>query len=334
MNLNLSVLTSFCATGLKPLLSTNSGWPIEKTPYVELYAFMKEDIQWVFNANGNESTLEILNPDISDPAEAAARISAAFSNQKIIALTSFLPEIMGSDSVALLAEQALIFLVDIVAQLRALNHPVAVLELVAGSATTGVFIGNPNEDPALAPRSYTLMRIDETEAMGTFLKRTKRLAHHAADKDVTLAIELEPGPLFLIKTLESLRNFCSLLDYAGTPSQKDYIGFNLDIPHWAFLSGITTRDLRNARNSNVARRIVHTHISDHSKGHFCDRPPSSDPQRLQDYLEWIEFVGELGDTKRAGNLKHSRAISLELECCSSLHDIHESVAYFAKLIHQ
>lgn len=85
---------------------------------------------------------------------------------------------------------------------------------------------------------------------------------------VRIAVELEPGPLFLLNGPRALIEFCSVLDRSTSNDVKRRVGLNLDIPHW-MLARITPEWLR--EHSGVEQRIFHAHVSGHSqRAHFGD----------------------------------------------------------------
>ncbi len=86
---------------------------------------------------------------------------------------------------------------------------------------------------------------------------------------VCLAFEFEPSALCALGSLDTVHRFCDELDnlqpkHAGWK----HIGFNLDIAHWGFLARHQPEDLP----TPVKRRIVHSHVSSHSRGHLADAP--------------------------------------------------------------
>jgi len=114
MSLELSVLSSFCATGLQRLYAAHGQWPITGTNKVELYAFMKCGPRlgssrrapsaqrwrlWARGAATEEEAAERRRHPFQRPGDRSP-------------FPRSWPEITGSPEVGRLAESALIFLVE------------------------------------------------------------------------------------------------------------------------------------------------------------------------------------------------------------------------------
>ena len=120
-----------------------------------------------------------------------------------------------------------------------------------------------------------------------------------------------------------------------TSSVPGVIGINLDIPHWAFLGQRDSESPQREKikvediDNNVLRRIVHAHISDHGRGHFCDDVIFSINQR-EAFTPWIRLLTKRKVLDSAADLpqdfpRYSGYVSNELEACKSREMIKESV---------
>jgi hypothetical protein len=111
------------------------------------------------------------------------------------------------------------------------------------------------------------------------------------------------------------------------------IGFNLDIPHWAFLcsdhaGGILRRLQRRDQPSPIFRRIVHAHVSDHAKGHFGDNAIGA-IHPLERFQPWFHLLrrrlreaAASPDARRPG---FSGFVSVELEACKDEHTVRSCI---------
>jgi sugar phosphate isomerase/epimerase len=114
------------------------------------------------------------------------------------------------------------------------------------------------------------------------------LGRKAADLSLEIVIELEPFPLSLVNSVDTMLRF---LDDVGVPSVKA----NIDISHLV-LSGVAPEELR-----RLAGRTGHVHISDCDGKVHGDLPPGRGVVPFEPYLREIKALGVDG------------AISVELE---------------------
>ena len=130
--------------------------------------------------------------------------------------------------------------------------------------------------------------------------------------ELSVVLELEPGPLFAVSTWDDLVNIVNRIDNCEA-LQKNF-GVNCDIGHWC-LAGINPSDLlgdMQSGRSQVCHRILHAHISDFWKGHLADlRPCVVNNHQL--FTEWIFAVTAAFDLARTNNLRPTGYLSLELE---------------------
>jgi sugar phosphate isomerase/epimerase len=280
--------------------------------FVEVYAFMKHCLPGRPNIRG--SVVDYLaHVHQENRAQAlAADIAAQYPGRKICAIATFMPEISASHSRKEDFENAwdaLRCLVDVVRWLRANAHPVRTIELVSGSRIENIYqSGHP-------PR-YFAHRLTEQMATARLIERLRPIADYASSGDpVFLAIELEPGPLFILSDSHSIKRFCGSIEDAKDDALSRCVGLNLDIPHWHFLAGIDPEWLLSPENAFIRNRIVHAHVCDHHVGHFCDTPPGNF-NSLERYMRWFSLIYELQNVQRLDRgPEFSGFVSCEMEAC-------------------
>jgi D-psicose/D-tagatose/L-ribulose 3-epimerase len=121
------------------------------------------------------------------------------------------------------------------------------------------------------------------------VEAVRDLGRRAARLDLEIALELEPFPLSLINTVDTMDRFLADVD---VPKVKA----NLDISHLV-LSKVPAEEIRRLRG-----RVGHVHLSDCDGRVHGDLPPGRGVVDFAPYLREIKAL-ELGD----------RAISIELE---------------------
>ena len=193
------------------------------------------------------------------------------------------------------------------------------IELVGGSRLQGIWNALTDEDVS----TLAVNRLDTATALSELLEKLRPVAACANETEgIQLALEMEPGPLFTLdpfggvaaSTPSLLFDLCNLIDTSKDANLKQVLGVNLDIAHWAFLSGIKLEWLNLPENRVVSERIVHAHISDHSKGHFCDNAVGvCHPSK--EFRPWLEFLSKLSKESRDGRPRYSGFVSCEMEAC-------------------
>jgi uncharacterized membrane protein YheB (UPF0754 family) len=150
-----------------------------------------------------------------------------------------------------------------------------------------------------------------------------------------LALQLEPGPIFLLNGAIQLDLLCKQIDENGSKALKKVVGLNLDIAHWAFLNNSTSESetqlsvdwLR--RNPHVLSRIIHAHICDHGNGHMGDL--YLEAVNAKDKFEpWLQILSERAKSKswlqsllikskliKSRRLPYSGYIAIEHEACKN-----------------
>jgi sugar phosphate isomerase/epimerase len=220
---------------------------------------------------------------------------------KIGSLASFIPEISShlkeerED-----ASSALRFLIEVAAALRGMGHEMlSHIEMVGGSRIQGVSYGW-NSEGRIPAQAMNLPKSQSVE--DRLVEALEPLVKLAVDKDVWLALEMEPGPLHLLNSLEVIERIL------GKASLSQGIGLNLDLAHFRILAGIEPAKLR----PEIRQRILGVHISGHSKGHLGDLHLNALNQ-LEDGLfdTWLNELADLASKRQ----RFKGVINIEMEAC-------------------
>lgn len=322
MTLTSSVISSFTIRGFRDAATRCRILGVRS---VDLYAFMQADLieffpsDLLYEATGAlRNAVQVMSAalDRGLAYDVATRIHAACDGLEIVAVATFAPEIvscrMGSESPN--ARRALLFLVQLIRELRGFGHLAHALEFVGGCCVDGVWLGG--SPVALeSDTTYILNRASRRVAMSRLFSELEPIAQACASdvSPVFLALELEPGPLFIVNDGESLLTFCQMANDHESAAVRQTLGVNLDIPHWGFLTDISPEWLNLRSNRPILDRVIHAHISDHSKGHFCDAVLGSHHSRSA-FEPWLQLLATQVPTNGVGP-RFSGYVALELECC-------------------
>ncbi|PWU14406.1 MAG: hypothetical protein C5B50_17670 [Verrucomicrobia bacterium] len=329
--LTLSLITSCSAASMKEVIKR---WP-STVRFAELYTFMQNDcIDLVCGGRKLEKfavgMMAKLKDDLPRIKKAAARIAAEFSAMgvEVIAFATFIPELVlvGERKRREQAKDALIFLMRLARELQKKGHRVRTVEMVGGSLIGGVWLGY-KDGPDGAENMYVANIETRRAGLRRLVKRLVPIAEEACrcesyvsskrkrlrTEAITLALEMEPGPLFILGDLGQLREFVRMVE--EDPVLTKVVGLNLDIPHWGILGRIPVEQVR--ADPRLFQRIVHAHISDHAQGHFGDNVLGA-INPLDEFENWVGLLKErhqmLPDDSR---LPFSGYVSMELEACKA-----------------
>jgi hypothetical protein len=333
--LQLSCITScsVCSTE-----ETANALEEAKVTNLELYAFMQDEAEDLFKGTRGEkvTTAVAKMAECSSKPDDVAKVAGAIcdrliDSQKVIGFATFIPEIASSGPDGALATDALKFLVQLASEMQHLGHPATVIEAVAGSLMDGVWpakeLGSASLDltfgaNVLSPIAGIGRLVDRLRPVA---KESQRCFAQKQDapkiqRPIGVALELEPGPLFVLGDLEKVDFLCKSLD--ADRELSPIVGLNLDVPHWGLLARISVDEIR-ARPA-VFNRIIHAHISDHGCGHFGDNPPNAIHGK-EFFDPWIHLLTErCSQSARLSSPAFSGYVSLELEACK-----HRSVVKWA-----
>lgn len=278
----------------------------------------------------------------------AAALSEKFIKKGIhlCALASFIPEITTTGPKGGRARHSLEFLIRLAGHLRKDGHPLKTIEIVAGTLVDGIWHGRSliEKDPKEA-EAYIANRMSEVLARHNLQAALVSLAAEIQNAEVQIALELEPGPLYLLRDWKTLVAMSDMLD--ADPILSPLVGLNLDIAHWtlAGLSGIMLggseptesafekqeRSEFESQVERIRRRVVHAHISDHGRGHFGD-VRVCDITEDHKFGRWLKLLQEIADTPRdVGHPSFDRMLSIELEAVKRPKMVAESLEILSKI---
>jgi hypothetical protein len=142
--------------------------------------------------------------------------------------------------------------------------------------------------------------------------------------NVSLAIALDPGPLFAVSSWSDLNHLAK--EISASPVLNNRVGFNCDTAHWRMAGIDPSRiidDLHapaaepgKPRDDSVSRRLIHTHVADSGKGFLGYLPPDSSGYGVN-LNEWLEAVGMAYNHASNGFPKPTGFVSVELELPAS-----------------
>lgn len=335
----IALISSFSTKGLESAVDM---WP-DGLASMELYGFMNSDVGRIIVPACEDAGIELpsnlpmlamrvmhyLSDSESALESVADRIHSLVRRKEIDirSISSFVPEITSVENYitaegnrCLSGIGAIRFLIRLAARLRERGHEINTVEMVGGSRIHGVFAGIRSIiDEVRNRKFYTDVLVanlrSRDEARERLLRSVSELSRIAEKEDMTLLYELEPGPHFILNSIEELVLFSKELKGMEF---GDSVGLNLDIGHWGFVLGIDPNEILN--EPGIISLIAGAHCSDHTKGHFGDIPVG-DVCGLSDYSPWFDVV----DRAYGNNPKTSGVISLELEAIRETELISRSI---------
>ncbi len=139
---------------------------------------------------------------------------------------------------------------------------------------------------------------------------------------VMYAIEVEPDSVYLFDSEKKIAVLERLLENEFTDLQG-VVGMNFDLAHMAIL------DADIPTLNRFHKLFVHGHIADHPSVHTRDRSPGTwtnlENWRSNTYA-YLSILEKAFEYRQANNLPHSNAVAIELEGCSRLRWVLESIA--------
>ena len=281
------------------------------------------------------STLASLGALASADIQGYARTAALRLNEKfeakgikIHSLATFFPEVTSSNRGGKAAKKALVFVAHLARELQLLGQPTRTIEVVSGSLIDGVWPGRDvrrslGEDGS----TFVANRLGFDRALGRFLEAIHEAVAPVEGTDIQFAVELEPGPLYVINNFKSLRSLCGALSRDRTLA--DRVGVNLDVAHWA-LAGISPIDVK--ADPGILDRIVHCHLADFGAGHFGDVELGQIHEKNY-FKPWLDLLSSrmrVPDSDTA--LYYDCCISMELEASKFSHGIANSHVFLQSLL--
>jgi sugar phosphate isomerase/epimerase len=343
--LKTALISSFACDNSRSVLRK---WP-DGIQFAEWYMLAQPDIELLRRRNptNGRTAMEFMGECWNNPQAVANvaryiahRIEVRQAGIRVVAMATFLPTISMSekDERAKVAQRAICF-VQRVAQYLAkhFNQRPAVIEIVSGSCINGICPGRSNEfshvPDRVRPNEHVFLAslMSDDQAVQNLVRNIELSYHLLSDAErdavIPLAIELEPGPLFVCRNRESLIAICEELKRSQV---SHCVGMNLDISHWRLSQSIMAGDLERSHPA-VFERIVHGHISgQHPAGHFGDIG-LREYGKAVDYVPWLDLLGRRA-TKDHGGVPFSGFVSLELEACHDSLDVSSVIEEVNSLI--
>lgn len=310
-----SIITS-CNEGLDEALQKLP----EDCLYADLYAFMGCDVEKILNAERTHSAKAMAAMASDDSAldrviRKIKEILASRHRGKLIfrAIASFIPEAASTDpTVRRIGCRALLFLAKLADGLNRSGHQIQAIEIVGGARPHDMWLGKELNG---TKTSRLIGKNAQPEEIHILLAKSLTMAvKQTPHITIPFAVELEPGPLFALNSLEAMENFFNIADQGLNPQQRKRVGMNLDIAHLGLLGGIQASDFA---RSPLMKRVVHAHVSDFSNAHFADIPLGTYHSGEDFFAPWIDLLKDLPSP-------FSRTVSMELEMCSSSEQVIES----------
>ena len=138
--------------------------------------------------------------------------------------------------------------------------------------------------------------IPPAEQWRTGVENCRRLADYAAGLGLQIALELEPFPLSLVNSVDSMVRF---LDDVNHPALRA----NIDISH-LHLAKVAAEEL-----ARLTGRAIHIHISDCDGVRHGDLPPGRGVVPFGPYLQQIRAMGYSGASGSPPLVRASRCSS-------------------------
>jgi len=261
---------------------------------------------------GADTVVELMASAYNEPGIAnslATSLDAILSARRIsvIGLATFVPELASPyRAMYRKAQDALLFLIRLARALRTKRHPAHNIEIVGGSLIGGVECRGSLSKPLLLAK-----QVPPVAAMRGLFSHLEVVAAAASSAKVSLSLELEPGPLFIVHSWRDLRRAYTHL--MKSAHMRRVLGYNLDKAHWA-MSGIRPEDVLSG--GPLRGRVVHAHIADHGRGHLGDVGIGvwNDPREVS---AWVRAMNEIAAKAGAGRTpRATKRISIELEAVS------------------
>jgi sugar phosphate isomerase/epimerase len=313
----------------------------------ELYLWTLSDIASLVNTKrlgslGFDVTTSMaqLADDVGEIASVASRLVE--KNLPIIGFASFIPEITADPAgkQGRRAQLAIRFLARLAVKIHDLQNgriQPTCINLVCGSRIDRIYraerlpIGDGKNFKYLA---YKMSDADARRRIAFNLVRSlpEALARELSECGISLALDLEPGPLFAVRDWETLRDLVMMID--NNSYLSPITGLNLDIAHWRIAGGDALVD-KLMTDGAVRRRIVHAHIAGHhpTAQHLgdIDLCDLNDPKR--DFLPWLRLLQNVVTEERPWRLPtFSGYVSHAFEAARNPMGVWDSVRVLQQLL--
>lgn len=346
----VSVLTSFSPKRAIDAAQSVNDWCDYPCAPLELYLWMQPDVNKIRERVGAKlqsdpetaatafnceeiNGVEMMSIHSTGDVQRALDYLPPYVRDNVLAIATYIPEISADpeSEQGQHAQRALKYVFEFAKRLQGMqpaDRKVRVIEFVAGSRIDGVYMKmGAQRYPELVTRI-----VPDPVAQSRVICNLNRAASTPGkecdwvwfkelyDLGITLAVELEPGPLFIVRDLSTLKQFFK--EVVNHEVLQKTVGANLDIAHWR-LAHITPQDAESQHENdvNIKSRIVHCHMSGHHiNAHFGDRELTDDDRPGFD--EWKTVL--LNRAKDQTQPKFSGLISLEYEVARDVNSVRRS----------
>lgn len=207
-----------------------------------------------------------------------------------------------------------------------------IVEIVCGSV-----IESCDCDACRSEKRVFVAKRDEKTAR--LINSLREIVNHLTllfpSKPFALALELEPGPSYLLNSRNAVKAVID--EIRGDELLRNRVGLNLDIAHMR-LANVRPKWLR---ENNLVSQIVHAHICDHPRMHTRDQPLGTwtstySGRQFGDYLDLLferaKNAPPAAENSSDDMLPFSRAVAIELEGSNRISWIHRSVNRLSRML--
>lgn len=324
--LSPSVISSFvCSSIFKSCRILANCSERKRFNLVDIYTLMQSEPEIDSQVTAEEYLAGIANDECA-LAELANRIHKALdlAGLRPGGMATFFPgmSVPASEKRARISREALFTCCKISGLLSEYGYGIPAIEMVGGSRVMGLWPGvKENRHGYDTERAFLANLISQDDGLSNIVENVdsvfRRLRQVTANQTVPrLAIELEPGPLFCVNSLESMVALLKKVDQRTGLSE--FLGLNLDIAHWQ-MAGVCIEKAKS--DTRLLDSIWHAHISGHHHAaHFGDIPPLSLNAEAS-FLPWLDLLEELTERKRG----YSGNVALELEAAKSPEEMEQAI---------
>jgi class 3 adenylate cyclase len=281
--------------------------------FIDLYIFHDEDCDLLAMAvEGDPPTSPVELAHLINPAKAAEKIRSWLSPHlrlycqaplsPVRALATNIPEISDpNETKRLKARDTVLNCAHLAKELGA-----TCVEIVGGPS----FIREPGDGMSLRAGS-DIVELRMTQLIKSLQELDAALNSPKSPLSVGLALEIEPGPAYLLSDLERVHEVFARLSKRG----PHHIGINVDVGHMLLLRDQGERPMDDLRR--LMPLVMHFHASDQAIAHFSDLELTSF-HSADDFMSWIFLFLEL--TNRTDiNPFFTNTIAVEMEAGHSIH---------------
>lgn len=341
MKLRPALISSFTIHGTLRALQE---WPGDVA--CELYCFMNADIRWLIDGGSRFRDAVEAMASWSDndkvTAAIADRIHREFEAKKvpIVGFASYLPEMSDwREDKRESAIRALRFLIRLASTLRGLGRPeLKTIEIVAGRRVQGLFRARVKGQPGM---QVCVNKVSRLYCFEILAGQLAKIEGDIRGRGLSLAIEMEPGPLNVCQSARSATEcarvlldseYLSKIAVQGALMRGDilsqeiaaissHVGFNIDIAHYGIIEGVDPKCL----DDKLLGKVFHAHISDHAPlAHLGDLPLDDSSPQVPILKAWIEMLNASAVQEKLP-VEFSGCLSLEQESARDIRTLRQSV---------